>query len=76
MVKKFFIFTGISLGLLLLWMLWNMMQFSSRQIDFSIAEEIIIEEIEAVKHLSNAITYKNHISSGFNVYRFTDILII
>ena len=58
MVKKFFIFTGISLGLLLLWMLWNIMQFSSRQIDFSIAEEIIIEDIEAVKHLSNAITYK------------------
>ena len=58
MVKKFFIFTGIFLGLLLLWMLWNIMQFSSRQIDFSIAEEIIIEDIEAVKHLSNAITYK------------------
>ena len=58
MIKKFSIFIGSCLSFFLLWMLWNMFQFSSKQINIPLSKNAEIDSIKAINNLSKSITYK------------------
>ena len=56
MIKKFLIFTILSLGLLFTWMFWNMSGFKSQQIDVALIEPISIHKITTDKDNSDYLT--------------------
>ena len=58
MIKKFIYFIIGCLLLLLGVMIWNMKEFTSRQIEVSTINKILIDNDKSIKHLSEAITYK------------------
>ena len=58
MVKKFIYFIILCLFLLLGGMIWNMKNFSSKQIDVPSIDVVSIDNEKAVNHLSESISYR------------------